>query len=157
MMSYQFRGVRFTQGELTYREYEQAKDVMKDKIDAFKLPDEPYKKVLNELFDKGVLKDLFQIILKLDEPNMAARVLNRIRVRRAKMDLANIIASMTGSEVARVITDFFLCNKAWTTNLLALNDALSLPTRMTTMERLRSSLRKWSIIWRGRTFSAQTK
>lgn len=157
MIRYQIKGVHFYQAELCYADYERTKSIMQGKVDAFKLPDEQYKKVINELYDKGVLADLFQVILKRDEPTTVARILNRWQAKRVGLDFDAVIQSMTGSEVARVVTDFFLCNKAWTTNLLFLANALNSPSRMTFGERLRSSLRKWSISWRGKTSSAASK
>ena len=155
MMRYQFKGVRFYQAELNYREFERVKAIMQGKMDAFKLPDEKYSKVVNELYDRGILKDLFQVILKQDVNGQYAEWINKRRARRAGMDFDNIIASLTGSEVARVLTDFFLCNKAWTTNLLLLSNALSSPSRMTFGVSLRSNLKRWYIALREKISSSK--
>jgi hypothetical protein len=143
-MRYRINGVNFLQRELNFKEYERCKKIMLDKVDAFKLPDEQYKKIIDELYDRGILKELFQVILKLDEPNVLARIINRIRVRLSGTDLENIIGTMQGSAIARVVTDFFLCNKAWTTNLLFLSESLNSYTRTTIVERLRTRLTRRS-------------
>jgi len=112
IMVYKFGGIKFVQEELTFEELGQVRALVKNSfLNINYLNDSNIVKIVDDMYDKGLLKDVFKIILKpfipkwkfwIKEPEKIEVPLNKMKT----------------SEIARVIVDFFIYNFGWINNFL---------------------------------------
>lgn len=117
MRRYFVQGVLFVQDELGYVEDGIVKSLLREKFDNLKIEEAQLAQVFDHLYDSGVLRELFKIILKPDRSTLIRRGLNRWQAWRHGVNMADPIVSMKNSEIAQVLIDFFDCNVSWMSNL----------------------------------------
>jgi len=149
---YTISGVEVYQDELTFEEFECAKKILKERKDIFKGEVQKFGQALDELHESGALKELVPIILRRYEPHIWNRWANDKALNRLGVTFDDFIKKIKGTDLARVMTDFFLLNIAWTSNLLILPESSNSNGKIMKGKN-RTSLRNWFITWRNKIFS----
>ena len=117
MRRYIIKGIVFVQDELGYVEDGQVKGLLRDKLDNLTIDEATLSTIFDSLYDEGILRKLFAIILKPDRSTILRRILSRLMSWRHGVDVKDPILSMKNSEIAQVLVDFFDCNVSWMKNL----------------------------------------
>jgi hypothetical protein len=130
---YVIRKTLWYQDELTYAEDGRVKEVVKEVVGpGFGL--ENFGESVDLLYEKGAIPGLFAVVLKPYEPTILHRLWNK-----AFMPAGGIVPVMKNSEVAQVLSDFFLFNTRWIGDLMSLLPGLGLQT-LTTLTPTRGTL-----------------
>jgi len=116
---YEVRGTRWKQGGLLYGELVEVFKLLKSKLGKFQADPRLFGEIVDELVVEGVLPRLVAILLKPDTGgNIFGRALNAAKIRLRGLTKENVAVHMPAPMLARVVTDFFLINLAWTGNWL---------------------------------------
>lgn len=105
--------------ELTYEEDGRAKEILKNLESAFESDEKQIGQIIEKIYDSGVVPDLFAIILKPYQPTPVHTLWNAFWARYYHLDRSKIpqlVGVMRNSEIAAVVSDFFLLNTSWIGN-----------------------------------------
>jgi hypothetical protein len=134
--TYNVKGTTWIQRELTWEESERARalvgDFWKRVSDATQ-----YGRFIDDLMSRGVAGELVKIILRPEGGSLLKRARARVLMRKNGVDPNDPFRSMTKSEIARAMVDFFTYSVGWM-NVLTGTDANS-GSSMTT-ENLRENI-----------------
>ena len=114
-MVYKFAGKKYEQKELTFEELGKVREFVKDSfLDVEYLNQSNIIKLIDDIYDKGLLEKVFEIILKPVVPKYYYLFSWYFK----KYEFVNPVKLMSMSEIASVVTDFFILNFGWINNLL---------------------------------------
>jgi len=118
MNCYKIKGVNYFQDELTFLENEKVNLLFKNNgIDLSIINSTIVGELIDKMYEQGVLKDLFRIILKIDSTTLKKKIENKFYRRKNNLP-ENIIEVMTNSDIAVVMVDFFLYKIQWLASLM---------------------------------------
>lgn len=109
-MDYKFNGKKYRQEELTFEELGKVREIVKGSfLDTNYLNEQNVVSLIDDIYDKGLLEQVFAIVLKpIKNPLLFWK----------KDNIETPLKDMKTSEIARVCVDFFTLNFAWISNFL---------------------------------------
>jgi hypothetical protein len=113
MKRYWIKRTLWYQAELNYEEDGRAKECLKKLEEAFQDEEKSFGVIIEKIYDSGVVPDLFKVILKPYQPTLLHAMWNAFWSRRYRIDMTQIVKVMKNTEIAVVVSDFFLLNTSW--------------------------------------------
>lgn len=128
--TYFIAGMFWKQTELTFRENEQVREILKGKLSMNECTTEKLGMLVERLYEGGVLRELIPLILKPDHSNVFKRLWNIIICSFTGTSRTNVLERMTDSDIAKVMLDFFVFKTLWLQRLLNITTGSGLSLSM---------------------------